>query len=114
MNLILAGKDPARCQGWATRRALYGDSGYKAGFAPSSVVPYRKGKRTSHCKRGHKRRGDVRCPLCVLITKGAYRRRKLLAVVRTKRRAFMIAAHPDRGGSAAKFITARTLYLEVA
>jgi hypothetical protein len=86
----------AAIRGWALRRERYGKSGGSTG----------RPRRGRHCRRGHtmtaensRQRSDgyVDCVACRTLSK--HRNRRLRAM-----RQMVVNAHPDRGGSASRFV----------
>lgn len=101
----------ALLKGWATRRAKYGDNGLSA-HAQATYPRIEKGiKYKTHCKRGHKLSPENlthgRCTACFRIRAGRATWDALQRQKAARLRAAMIAAHPDKGGSAARFIRAK-------
>jgi late competence protein required for DNA uptake (superfamily II DNA/RNA helicase) len=92
----------AAIRGWALRRERYGKSGGSTG----------RPRRGRHCQRGHtmtaensvqRTDGYVACRACMTLSEHRSRRRRSL---RTR----VVAAHPDRGGSASRFVRALKRY----
>jgi hypothetical protein len=117
---------------WARRREQFGPTGCSAAAvdrlrdaarARLARQGHPNAKKT-HCPRGHKytaaniyrsaqNRGR-QCRACVTLRDHRRKHQKLVAAHVRRLRVAMFAAHPDRGGTSAKFIQARRRYLEAA